>query len=65
MKPFYVRDADNGTAISIIDIQGRIIITEKVMSANHKINVMALPAGIYMLRATVSGKSETARFIKE
>ena len=61
----YVRDADIGSLIIILDMQGRKIITERVMSVNHKINVMALPAGLYMLRATVSGVAEAQSFIKE
>ena len=61
----YVRDADIGSLIIILDMQGRKIITERVMSVNHKINVMALPAGLYMLRATVSGVAEAKSFIKE
>ena len=58
------RSPVDGTA-SILDPQGKIWYQEKLSLATiHKLNLKALPAGIYFVRIESEGRPDVQRFIK-
>jgi hypothetical protein len=51
--------------LSITDITGRVIQTEKVLDSYHVIDVSGLTAGVYLLRMEASeGAAKTMKFVK-
>jgi len=51
--------------ISITDVTGRVISTEKVSDSSYRIDVSNLTSGIYLLRMqTPEGASKTVKFVK-
>ncbi|MFK7972886.1 MAG: T9SS type A sorting domain-containing protein [Bacteroidia bacterium] len=51
--------------LSIVDIQGKILRSQKVKASNEIVNVDALPAGIYLLRLSANEGILTKRFVKK
>ena len=52
-------------SISITDITGRVISTERVLDSSHMIDVSNLTSGIYLLHLeTLEGASKSIKFIK-
>jgi hypothetical protein len=51
--------------LSITDISGRTVYTENVSSEKMRLNVAALPAGIYLLHLKSDDKTATVRLVKQ
>jgi len=62
----YKRDYSSSYSIAIIDVNGKIVLTEKVNFGNQKYtyDVSTLTAGMYLLRIVSEGKQATLKFIK-
>ena len=50
--------------ITIYDLTGRTMMTVENCSSPANVNVVPLPAGIYLLRAVTDNGVKTARFVK-
>ncbi len=51
--------------VAVIDMQGRVIMTQENINAEANINVSTLANGIYNVRITEGNQSTTKRFIKQ
>ncbi len=45
----YMNDAVLGSVLAITDLQGRVVLRQRITSANQHIDVQAVPAGAYLL----------------
>jgi len=58
-------ETDGAVQLSIIDLQGRVVMTERQTNAIMTSDVSTLPAGVYILELRSSMGTSTSRFIKE
>ena len=57
-------DMDETATVEIIDATGRIVLSNTSQRGKNRLDVSALPTGVYTLR-TVGEKISTAHFIKK
>lgn len=53
-----------GVSIEIFNMTGQKVLTTKLVNKN-KINVSALPSGVYILKANLNGETQIKKFIKK
>lgn len=60
----YVEHLQSGT-VSIVNLNGSVILSKPVTSDKMTIDISKIPAGIYMVKAISDGNTITTRFVKQ
>jgi hypothetical protein len=56
---------DRQSVINVVDVNGNIVMTTKLNSNIQRINVAALPKGVYMLRVNNGTSKLSSKFVKQ
>ena len=54
-----------GSIISIIDLAGRVLMTQTVVSPSETLSVSRIPSGLYHLMITTNGINSLSKFVKK
>jgi hypothetical protein len=58
-------ERESETTISVVDMQGKLIMTERFVGSQVSIDVKGIPSGIYLLIVQSDGKTGTTKFVKD
>ena len=53
------------TEVTVMDISGRVVISQKLTNGQHELNIEHLPSGTFIIRISQNGKTYIRKFIKE
>jgi len=67
-NPFvnYVKVANaEGATLRIVNLSGKTVLTQRILTADETVNAAALPAGAYILHLTKDSDTVTAKVLKK